>query len=216
LTLAGPDPSLGHRSLTVTGSVALNGTLQVITDDAFGEADEEILEVMTFASRSGNFATTEGLDGNPQFNFTPTLEATRLLLTVAAEDPPIAGDFARLDDTDGDGLLDLLETAFGGSPTDPACRRNPELVIVNGAPALHYFERHDVEGFTYQLQYSSDLKTWHDADGTDGRPGAKQVAREPFCELTDAVTIAPDLPPAAPDMRTFLRLNVSWKNGDEP
>jgi hypothetical protein len=57
--------------------------------------------------------------GTLQASFTNN-RITRLLLTVAAEDPPVAGDFARLDDTDGDGLLDPLEAAFGGSPTDPS------------------------------------------------------------------------------------------------
>jgi hypothetical protein len=64
------------------------------------------------------------------------VEATRLLLTIAAAEAPIIVELPRLNDTDGDGLFDLLEAAFGGNETDPACCRSPELVMINGVPAL--------------------------------------------------------------------------------
>jgi hypothetical protein len=92
LTVGARDPSLNHRSLTVTGSATLGGALEVITDAAFDETNGEVFDVMTFASRSGDFTATEGLTGNPQFDFTRSFTSTALRLTVAVNQPPIAGN----------------------------------------------------------------------------------------------------------------------------
>jgi hypothetical protein len=92
LTVGARDPSLNHRSLTVTGSATLGGALEVITGSGFNETSGEVFDVMTFASRSGDFSVVEGLTGNPQFDFTRSFTSTALRLTVAVNQPPIAGN----------------------------------------------------------------------------------------------------------------------------
>ena len=92
LTVGARDPSLNHRSLTVTGSATLGGALEVITGSGFNETSGEVFDVMTFASRSGDFSVVEGLTGNPQFDFTRSFTSTALRLTVSVNQPPIAGN----------------------------------------------------------------------------------------------------------------------------
>jgi hypothetical protein len=121
LTVGARDPSLSHRSLTVTGSATLGGTLEVITDPAFNETTGEVFDVMTFASRSGDFSTTEGLTGNPQIDFTRSFTSSALRLTVAVNQPPIAGNRTP-GALDFDGTDDFVIVA--GNP-----RLNPRTAI---------------------------------------------------------------------------------------
>jgi phage baseplate assembly protein gpV len=220
LTLAGRDPTLIHRSLTVTGTATLSGTLAVGLEHPFAEAPGETFDVFSFASRTGDFTATEGLAANSGYDFNRAFTATTLQLSVAtvgdvpapapAFKPALAESLAATD-TDGDGQCDLLELAFGCGPNDAgSCRRTSIRQIADNGqvfPAIQYWERRDGLPVRYTIEYSTNLGLWQEADGREGRAGLVAVDRQPACPLADSVTVRLD---RAMD-RVFLRVRVSTK-----
>ena len=57
-----PTPGTGHDRLNVTGTVTLGGTLNVARPDGVCIAPDQTFEIMTMASRGGDFAVKNGLD----------------------------------------------------------------------------------------------------------------------------------------------------------
>jgi hypothetical protein len=82
--------------------------------------------------------------------FTP---APALLLAAVAPSP----------DRDGDGAPDLLESALGSDPDQPASRPVSGITSSAGGVQFH-FERPVGLAFDYQLETSTDLKVWADLD----------------------------------------------------
>jgi hypothetical protein len=77
-------------------------------------------------------------------------------------------------DTDGDGLIDILEFAYGSDPENPTSAYFPVASIapheVNGVKAnyltLNFHRRPAVQGVKLIVESSKDLKTWSLADST--------------------------------------------------
>lgn len=105
-----------------------------------------------------------------------------------------------LADPDADGVVNLLEFALGGTPTDSASRNLPALgtTEVSGQPRLTLsFTPQQVPGVRYIVQASSDLSDWTDqTDLTD-----LLTAGQTFT-FTDSANLG--LTP-----RRFLRLRIS-------
>jgi hypothetical protein len=226
LTLAGRDPSRIHRSLTVTGSATLAGTLALDLQHPFAEGVGESFEVFSFASRSGDFSAVEGLLANSGYDFSRGFTASAQQLTVLTQGdlPAPAVPLAFFDpalastDSDGDGLSDLLEHAFGCAPDDPASRRSPSIEILRAEnpdewiPAIRYWERSDGLPVIYTVEYSTDLASWSPADGNDGRPGLVETSRATACPVADVVVKRLSHPVGRGIL--FLRVSVAPRTQD--
>jgi len=68
-------------SLAISGAATLNGTLALFVVDGFTPSAGNAFQVLTYNSRTGTFATIA--DNDQAHGFTPTYNATNLLLTVA-------------------------------------------------------------------------------------------------------------------------------------
>jgi len=95
---------------------------------------------------------------SPVIELAPSFAAWASGLEAAGED----------DDPDGDGMVNLLEYAFGRDPghaEGPSADggpRAPRLVVAGGEFRLEHAEREDkaLRGLGYRVEYSSDLVTW--------------------------------------------------------
>lgn len=200
LTVGARDPSLVHRSLAVTGSATLNGTLQILTDPAFNEPGGSLFDVMTFATRSGDFAATEGLTGNPAFDFNRSFTGTALRLEVNSALPeapetlavamPQVGQSGRDEvlsgqelamaqpegDADRDGVGNLLELAFGSDPLDASDTGRPELGPDLEHPGCLRFAvplGPEAAELGFEVEYTNDMNLWHTL--TQQTPGVMQM-----------------------------------------
>jgi hypothetical protein len=69
MVVGGSTPATGLRQLTITGQAALTGTLTIVPTANFQPADGESFRVLTFGSRTGQFANVEGLTINDNSRF---------------------------------------------------------------------------------------------------------------------------------------------------
>ncbi len=121
------------------------------------------------------------------------LEGWRVSQGLAQNGSGTAADTA---DPDGDGLVNLLEYALNGTPTNAASAPIPIAALVPSTSTLtlSFFRARPASELTYTVQASSDLVTWTDLVTNPGTTGQN-------------VTVT-DTPPAdAP--RRFLRLRVT-------
>jgi hypothetical protein len=138
LTLAERDATLGHRSLTVTGSLAFGGTLAVALQPPFDEEANAVFDVIRFASRSGDFTATEGLSANFGYDFSRAFTSAALQLTVTTVgDVPSSGPPPELIllATNATTYTDWIDgvTQAWGSPSEPAIGTDSDGFTFNGA-----------------------------------------------------------------------------------
>ena len=120
-------------------------------------------------------------------------------------------------DSDGDGMSNLLERAFGGDSLGPDDKRlTPRrLPATNGKQRISFLQYQDSfndEGIEYIVEVSSDLRTWTTAgvsqvdldSGTVGVQGADMGGgMERVIYQTDAAV--------ANGQKQFLRLRIRTK-----
>ncbi len=209
LDLDGVAASDEFDKLTVSASATFNGTVNLRNSVSL---TGEVFTLLTHGSSSGTFPTITVTNGG---NATATYLGNRTDFTVTA-DPPLAAfgwfdaALSALTDSDGDGVCDLIERAFGCE--DGVERRvSGSSVVIDGAryPMIHYWERRDGAPFGYRLQYSHDLRNWFDADGVDGRAGSLEVSRAPEGAFVDAIDRMLSLP-LQPESSVFLRLDINY------
>ena len=84
IQLGGTTPGSQYDRLLVSGSVTLDGTLNVTTTNGFTATPGNAFQILTFGSRTGNstFAVMNGLTGSGTV-LTPTFSATSLLLLTS-------------------------------------------------------------------------------------------------------------------------------------
>jgi hypothetical protein len=80
--ISGPVASTGYGQLTVGGAAALDGALTLELTGGFVPSLGQTFTVLTFASRTGDFATVTGLNFAPGFRFRRDLTSTAMTLTV--------------------------------------------------------------------------------------------------------------------------------------
>lgn len=87
--LNGTTPGTGYDQINISGSAALNGTLNITTIGGFTPPNGSTYQILNFASRSGDFATKSGLvyAGG---SYTYLLNPTNIQLTAGACAPPDA------------------------------------------------------------------------------------------------------------------------------
>jgi hypothetical protein len=107
LELGGYDPGWdGYDQVIVAGLASLDGSLSVSLIDGFIPNPGDVFEVMTYGSRSGEFAEVTGQDCPglpPCYFFMPVYESDRLVLQVGVDTVPA--------DFDDSCFVDLLDYA---------------------------------------------------------------------------------------------------------
>jgi hypothetical protein len=107
LELGGYDPGWdGYDQVIVAGLASLDGSLSVSLIDGFVPNPGDAFDVMTYGSRSGEFAEVTGQDCPglpPCYFFMPVYESDRLVLQVGADTVPA--------DFDKSCYVDLLDYA---------------------------------------------------------------------------------------------------------
>jgi len=117
--LAGDEPGAAYDVLNVSEGVTIDGVLRVEVDPMFLPDFGETFEILTFASRTGQFAAASGLGLG---------EGRRLDLTYGEHDIVLAVVPIGSPDTDADGDVDLLDydafqDCLSGAdlPIEPTC-----------------------------------------------------------------------------------------------
>jgi hypothetical protein len=123
LNIQGLVPDLQHDRMRVTGEVSLGGELSVVRDGNYVPFVGTSLEVLTFATSSGDFSKYTGLAIDATVSLSPTFHSESLTLDAKVTDPPevlqvsmpygsiLTSDFINLDVT-------FSEPVFGVDATD--------------------------------------------------------------------------------------------------
>jgi uncharacterized repeat protein (TIGR01451 family) len=92
--LSGTTPATQHDQLIVTGTAALGGTLNVVLFGGYVPNDGDVFDVLTFASKTGDFATknlpTFPSGGAIEANYLPAVAPTKLQLAAVTTQSDIA------------------------------------------------------------------------------------------------------------------------------
>ena len=83
--VGGLHPVSQFGQLNVSGQVALNGALNLSLLNSYSPQGGNSYRILTFGSRTGDFAAETGLSLGPEAAFSPTYDATGLDLNVIAE-----------------------------------------------------------------------------------------------------------------------------------
>jgi hypothetical protein len=130
--------------VTVTGAATLDGTLSLNVVNGFSPVAGNTFPIMTYASRSGQFATINGLTIGNGNQFNPTYNATNLTLgVVAAAGPTVVP-------ADGD-------PAGSGAPGMPGIAG---VQVADSDIHMHFTT---AAGTIYRVEYCNDLAEgqWH-------------------------------------------------------
>jgi hypothetical protein len=160
-------------------------------------------------------ATTVVLTLAPQFSYaigtaasdTVTIQDTpfnawRFTNFTAADlaNPSLTGDLA---DYDGDGIVNLLEYAFGLAPKTPGVSGLPVVGIQpGGALSLAYTHVKSAADITYIAEVSNDLATWNSGAAYTSVIGTADHG------ATETVTVGSLLAPDA-GQRQFMRVRIT-------
>jgi len=123
----GSSAGVNYDVVNATGTATVDGTLDVVTSNTYTPADGSEHDVVTAGTRSGNFATTNGLTSPSWGEWLLSYEPTAVRLTADSNVPPTANDSnesvdednalssnVTADDTNGD----TLTFAVVDQPTD--------------------------------------------------------------------------------------------------
>lgn len=158
----------GHGLLAVSGAATLGGALEIVPDPDSPPRAGQQFEVMTWASRSGQFADVQGTDVGPDLRLDVGYEADGLVLSVVATSGP------------------AMAAAVGGSGPGSQTTASPgdtEVPVLHAALAAPGGGDHALlQGVTLQASGSGDdaahiaaVTVHHDADG-DGQVGSDDEA----------------------------------------
>ncbi len=87
IELAGTATGNGYDQVNVTGTAQLNGTLEVSVSPPFRPAHNDVFQILTFGTRSGDFASKNGLDLGSRLVLVPAYGTNDLTLTAVQGGP---------------------------------------------------------------------------------------------------------------------------------
>jgi hypothetical protein len=141
--------------LAVGGAATLNGTLTVSLVNGFALANNQSFPVLTYASRSGDFATNTGLTQGG-VTLTKNFSATSLTLaTPVAIGPALTVRIPAPPDADGDGSSDPEEALAGTDPNNALSRLRIDSVKRANADVRVSFST--VNGIRYVVEKCDNL-----------------------------------------------------------
>lgn len=118
--------------------------------------------------------------------------------------PPGTTLVAPEDDPDQDGLSNLEEYFFGGSPLEPDAECLPRFIADSETRTIRFLRSQLTTDLVFDYEISPDLNAWHAADmGTD----LEEISVTPLGDGVEAVTVR--LLGDAP--KRFLRLRIAIK-----
>jgi hypothetical protein len=175
----------GYDHLTITGSAAINGTLNVVLINGFIPAAGDSFDLLD-GTTTGAFANIN-LPALPagrtwdtsQFTSNGTITVVSSLTPIEAwrqlhfGSPANTGNGADLFDFDNDGLTNLVEFAFGQNPKLPGSAGLPQVQSSGGNLTLQFAEPAGAGGITYRAEWSGTLEPndWHAIPDTGAAPG---------------------------------------------
>ncbi len=223
LEVGGATPGSQHDRLVVTGAATLNGTVNVQLINGYQPAQGSSFQVMSFGSRSGSFASYNGMSIHEDLRLTGSLSSTSLTLTAAlspfnqwklsrfgaGSDPMISGSTAA---PDGDGIANLLKYALH-LPSQasalsglPAVTTSPDQTTAQPHLSLTFRRRIGDSGLRYAVEVSDSLAAW-DSSGTHTEQIGPAVPTGDG--VTELVTVRLKQPVSSM-ARKFMRLAVSF------
>jgi hypothetical protein len=104
-----------HDQVNVTGNFVADGAANISVINGFTPQLGQTFTVLTYASRTGEFADTTGLSINPSLEFQLNWNATSLDLEVVAASPPTPSDIVFFSDSGGGLDLGVFASASDGS-----------------------------------------------------------------------------------------------------
>ncbi len=202
----------------VSGSALLGGTLNLGLGGGFVPALRERLPLITGASSTGTFATSSFPSRPAGAIYSVAYGANLVEVVVGAStyadwkalhfggetDPAITGDHA---DPDSDGVVNLLEYAFGLEPL-AASRAGLPVVALQPATAggplfltLTYTTPDTVADLAFVPEVSGNLADWQSG------PGHTETVSDTTTEGIRTVVVR-DTVPVSTGARRFIRLSV--------
>lgn len=118
MEIGGTTPDTEHDQLLVSGTAALDGTLQLSLIESFIPSLGDSFTLMTYASQTGNFATENLPDLGPGFAWELTYGDTALTLTIIESGGTIEGTVTYLGSEGGEEVTIGYFTDPGGPPDD--------------------------------------------------------------------------------------------------
>jgi len=107
-----------------------------------------------------------------------------------------------------DGASNLLKYAYGLRPFDDASNFAPQVNLVGNSLTLEYRRLSAATDLSYEVEASSDLKTWTSGAGT-----IEELTRQSLSDGIDLVTVR-DLQAVDVSRQRFLRLRVTRSTTD--
>ncbi|TVS14377.1 MAG: hypothetical protein EA424_19690, partial [Planctomycetaceae bacterium] len=146
LRIGGLVPVMEHDSLTVGGELSLGGTVRLTRTNDYSPVEGHSVRVLTFASRSAQQPTYEGLDFGGDAELFPQLGPANLTFVVGFSSGPKVVSLVPVDTLLDPGGGPYFEVFFD-EPVDPATFTLDDVTILrpDGQPAA-FFDPEPVVG----------------------------------------------------------------------
>ena len=221
IEIGGASGGGGHDVLAVDGTVNLAGTVKVTLLNGFEPTLGQSFIVLACQALTDGGVVFD-LPALPEDRAWQTLvtdDTITLSVIAAATDGlsafrtlyGLAADGSEdTDDTDGDGMANLLEYALGANPLDADPSALPTASVADGQ-LVFVFQRPDSAetDLSYVVQSSPDLSTWteHVVGADSGTSNGATITIEEYGDADDTVTVSIPFTGA----RAFARLAVTIK-----
>ncbi len=124
IELGGTNAGTEFDQLAVTGAVSLGGKLQLTRVSSYTPATPAIFDVVTYSSRTGSFAATEGSDLGLGLDLRSLADASHYWLWIFSPAPPAFTTHPLSQSVLVGGAVSFVVTVSGGPPPTVQWRKN--------------------------------------------------------------------------------------------